>query len=137
MLFTDLRNFVQFVPEDKKESIRAEFDSLHANVQGFDIGIAVAARVPYSRIDLKDDGGPFPFGVSLYFDPAPEADPAKTDFHIELSAELNFMMKMLLGNKLQDAMNKAVDALAAVSEGRLPDGVSAEDIKKYKTQYGL
>lgn len=137
MLFTDLRNFVQFLPEDKREGIRAEYDSVHANVQGFSIGVSVAARQPYSRIDLKDDGGPFPFSVSLHFDPTPEADPARTDFHVELSAELNFMMKMLIGNKLQDALNKAVDALSAVSEGRLPDGMSAEDIEKYKSQFGL
>ena len=47
------------------------------------------------------------------------------------------MMKMLLGSKLQDALNKVVDGLQAVSEGRMPEGVSAEDIEKYKSEFGL
>jgi hypothetical protein len=56
----------------------------------------------------------------MHFDPA--ADPYKTDFQITFEAELNFMMSMLLGSKLQDAMDKMVDALVAMSEGRMPEG---------------
>ena len=37
--------------------------------------------------------------------------------------ELNFMMKTILGSKIKDALDKAVDGLAAMSEGRLPEGV--------------
>ena len=102
MMFSDMRNFVQFLPADKREGIRADFDNIYANVQGFDLGVTVAARQPYSRIDFKDNGAPFPFSLSLFFSATPEADPAKTDFHIELSAELNFMMKMLLGDQLSE-----------------------------------
>ena len=100
-------------------------------------GYAFAARQPYSRIDFKDNGAPFPFSLSLFFDATPAADPGKTDFHVELSAELNFMMKMLLGNKLQEALDKVVEGLAAVSEGRMPEGVTAEDIERYKSQFGM
>ena len=39
MAFTDMRNFVQFLPEDKKADVTADFDSIHAMVQGFNIGI--------------------------------------------------------------------------------------------------
>ena len=120
MAFVDMRNFIQFLPEDKKEGVTADYDSIHATVQGFPIGIKVADRVPYSRLVFQDDGAPFPFKVSMYFDAA--SDPHKTDFQIILEAELNFMMKMLLGSKLQDAMDKMVDGLAAMSEGRMPEG---------------
>lgn len=137
MMFSDMRNFVQFIPADKREGIRADFDNIYANVQGFDLGVTVAARQPYSRIDFKDNGGPFPFSMSLFFSATPEADPAKTDFHIELSAELNFMMKMLLGNKLQEALDKVVEGLQAVSEGKVPEGISPEDLEKYKSEFGL
>jgi hypothetical protein len=30
-----------------------------------------------------------------------------------------------------------VEGLLAVSEGRMPDGVSPEDIEKFKSQFGL
>lgn len=120
MLFVDMRNFVNFLPEDKKQGVTADYDSIHAEVQGFNIGLKVVERVPYSRIVFQDDGAPFTFELALFFDPA--SDPYKTDFQIILEAELNFMMKTLLGGKLKEALDKVVDALVAMSEGRMPEG---------------
>lgn len=120
MGFVDMRNFVQFLPEDKKKGVTADYDSIRGTVQGFSLGIRVAERVPYSRIDFKDDGAPFQFSLSMFFDPEPET--GKTDFHIEFSAELNFMMKMLLGSKLQEVLDKLVTSLADASEGKMPEG---------------
>ncbi|MBO8448852.1 MAG: hypothetical protein IAC29_06235 [Bacteroidetes bacterium] len=120
MAFVDMRNFLQFLPEDKRKDISADYDSIRGTVQGFDVGVRVAGRVPYSRIDFKDDGAPFQFSVSMFFDPDKEA--GKTDFHIEFSAELNFMMKMLLGSRLQEALDKMVTALADASNGKMPEG---------------
>ena len=87
MVFADMRNFVQFLPEDKKEGVEADYDWIHAQVQGFNIGVKVTERIPYSRIEFADDGAPFQFGMTLHFDPS--ADPYKTDFQIAVSAELN------------------------------------------------
>ncbi len=120
MGFVDMRNFLQFLPEDRKKDITADYDSIRGTVQGFNVGIRVADRIPYSRIDFKDDGAPFQFSISMFFDPAQEA--GKTDFHIEFSAELNFMMKMLLGSRLQEALDKLVTSLADASEGKMPEG---------------
>lgn len=128
MLFVDMRNFVQFLPEDKKEGIEADYDSIHAQVQGFNIGIRVTDRVPYSRIDFADDGAPFRFDLGLHFDPA--SDPYKTDFQIVVDAELNFMMKTLLGGKIKEALDKMVDALVAMSEGRIPEGIDPSMLKR-------
>ena len=116
MGFVDMRNFIQFLPEDKKKDITADYDSLKAVVQGFNVGVRITERTPYSKICMKDDGAPFSFGISM--------------FHIELSAELNMMMKMMLGSKLQEALDRIVDALAAVSEGKVPEGIDPEILKK-------
>lgn len=121
MAFVDMRNFIQFLPEEKKSEVTADYDSIHASVQGFSIGVRVTDRVPYSRIAFADDGAPFKFALQMYFNPA--ADPYKTDFQIELDADLNFMMKTLLGSKIQGALDKVVDSLVDVSEGRVPEGV--------------
>lgn len=121
MAFTDMRGFLQYIPADKREGVTADADSLHASVQGFDIGMKVTDRTPYSRIGFADDGSPFPFRVTLHFDAVPQ-EPWKTDFHILLSAELNLMMKMLLGGKLKEAMDKMVDGLVDVSAGKVPEG---------------
>ena len=121
MLFTDMRNFVAMLPEDKKNGVTADYDSLHAEVQGFNIGVKVADRVPYSKIEFADDGAPFQFRLAMHFDPA--SDPYKTDYHITLDADLNFMMKTLLGSKIQKALDKVVDSLVDISEGRMPEGL--------------
>ena len=122
MAFVDMRNFVQFIPEDKKGDVTADFDSIHDTVQGFNVGFKVAQRTPYSRIEFADDGAPFQFRLAMHFDAA-SADPYKTDFQIVLEAERNFMMKTLLGGKLKDALDKVVDGLVAMSEGRMPEGI--------------
>lgn len=122
MAFTDMSNFVRFLPEDKKADVTADYDSLHATVQGFDIGVRITGRTPYSRIDFSDDGAPFRFTLSMLFD-ASSSDPYKTDFQIVLDADLNFMMKTLLGSKLQEALDKVVDGIVAMSEGRMPEGI--------------
>ena len=112
MAFVDMRNFIQFLPEEKKADVNADYDSIHAMVQGFNIGVRVKERVPYSRIEIQDDGAPFKFFLTLHFDAA--SDPYKTDFQIVVDAELNFMMKALLGGKIKDALDKVVDSLVAM-----------------------
>ena len=121
MAFVDMRNFIQFLPEDKRADVTADYDSIHAVVQGFSIGVRVKDRVPYSRIEFVDDGAPFKIFLTLHFNPS--SDPYKTDFEIVLDAELNFMMKTLLGGKLKAALDKVAESLAAVSEGRMPEGI--------------
>ena len=81
----------------------------------------MTGRTPYSKIEFADDGAPFQFNLKMHFDAA--ADPYKTDFQIDLDADLNFMMKTILGGKIKDALDKVVDGLVAMSEGRMPEGV--------------
>ena len=121
MAFTDMRNFLQYLPEDKRADVQADYDSIRATVQGFEIGVKVKDRTPYSKIEFVDDGAPFHFNLAMHFDPS--TDPYKTDFQVVVDADLNFMMKALLGSKLKDALDKVVDSLVAVSEGRMPEGL--------------
>ncbi|MGN0194864.1 MAG: hypothetical protein ACI4AE_00220 [Candidatus Cryptobacteroides sp.] len=123
MAFVDLRNFVQFLPEDKKKDVTADFDTLTATVQGFSIGVMVHERVPYSKISFIDYGNsPFAFKIDFHFDSNNGAQ-NETDFHIDVEADLNFMMKTMLGGKIKSGLDKIVDSLAAISEGRMPEGI--------------
>ena len=120
MAVTDLRNILNMLPQDKKEGVTADFDSIHATVQGFNIGVRVIERSPYNLIRLKDDGAPFSFNIELHFDPT--AYSSQTLFHIVVDAELNFMMKTLLGSKIQTALDKIADSLVDASNGKMPEG---------------
>lgn len=123
MALTDLRNIANMIPEDKKEGVTADCDSIHAKVQGFDIGVRIIERTPYSRIVLKDDCAPFSFTVRFYFEPA--VSTSQTVFSIDVDADLNFMMKTLLGSKIKNALDRIVDGLADASNGRMPSGFDA------------
>ena len=119
MAFTDMRTFSQMVPQDKvKAEITADYDSLTATVQGFRIGVRVDERQPYRLIRIGSSESPVEFVAVLHFEPS--QIPGRTDFWIDLDANLNFMMKTMLGNKLQQAIDKMVDSLVDASEGRMP-----------------
>ena len=105
MAFVDMRNFLQMLPEDKRQDVVADYDTITATVQGFKIGVMVKERVPYSRIEFIDSGAPFSFGGTLHFDASSE-EPSKTDFHIEFHADLNLMMKMMLSGKIKEMMDR-------------------------------
>ena len=117
-LFSDLSLLVQNVPEEYGGRIQADKDSVHIEYKGIKFGIVVDRREPFSLVVLKDDGQSFlPFTISFFMDPV---GIDSTLFHIELTAELNFMMKMMIGNKLQemvdsitDQIEKAINSLAA------------------------
>lgn len=125
MSFVDMQNFARMLPEDKKDLIKADYDTLTATVQGFNIGVKVHERVPYSRIELVDYGAPFAFHIELHFDPSRE-DPCKTDFWIKAEADLNLMMKMMLSGKIRELLDKIVDGLVDASNGRMPEGFDPE-----------
>ena len=127
MAFTDMRNFKQIVPEQYKEGVVADFDTINATVQGFSIGVKVHERSPYTKIVLVDYGAPFGFQIVMNFDDP--GIPGKTDFHIEVSADLNMMMKMMLGSKIREALDKIVDSMVAISEGRMPEGIDPSMFK--------
>ena len=121
MSFTDLRVLTQSIPAEYRDSITADFDHLRATVKGFTIAVKVVERSPYTLIRLEDDEAPFHFTVALHFEPSGGA----TDFSIEVDADLNFMMKAMLGGRIQEALDKAVDGLVSVSQGKKPQFPSA------------
>ncbi len=121
MTFTDLENFKRMLPEDKQGEITATYDTLQATVQGFSIGVKVHQRVPYSRIELVDYGAPLAFHIVIHFEPAAQ-DAYKTDFWINVEADLNLMMKMMLSGKIKEALDKVVDSIVDASNGKMPEG---------------
>ncbi|MBO4447708.1 MAG: hypothetical protein J5764_06250 [Bacteroidales bacterium] len=125
MAFTDMRFFRDMLPEDKKSYLEADYDTLRVTVQGFTIEVKVVGREPYSRIELANGAGaPFAFNIILHFNEGPDA--SKTDFQIVVEADLNFVMKTMLGPKIKEGLDKIVDGLVDVSEGRVPEGMPAD-----------
>ena len=102
-----------------KSEIKADYDSLSIEVQGFRIGVRIDERQPYCLIRVISTESPVEFVAVLHFD-NPDV-PGKTDFSIVMDANLNFMMKSILGSKIQQGLDKAADTLVDISEGRMPN----------------
>ena len=127
MAFTDMRHFREMLPEERRSQVTADMDTLSATVQGFTVGVKVYERTPYSRIQLVDYGAPFAFHIDLFFDPGPVGS-LTCDFHIRAEAELNLMMKMMLGGKIKEGLDKIVDGLVDASNGKMPEGFDASQM---------
>ena len=118
MAFCDMSNFSRLMPEQQKAEIKADYDNLKITVQGFSIAVKIDERQPYRLIRIISVESPVEFVGALHFEPS--VLPGKTDFSNVLDANLNFMMKTMLGGKIQQALDKAVDSLVDISEGRMP-----------------
>lgn len=118
MVFCDLSNFVRMLPEDKKSMIQADYDTISANVNGLSVGAKVSGRYPYSSIELVDWGSPVGFHVTFHFEPSGN----DTEFSIDLDADIDPMMKLFVGAKIKTALDKVVDSLVDMSNGKMPEG---------------
>lgn len=123
MYFVDMRNFSRTIPSGMEAGLQADYDHLNVSVRGFTFSVKVSERRPYELVEVTDDNAPFHFVARLHFD---YAGPFSTDFSIEIDANLNLMMKAMLGSKIKEGLDKAVDALVAMSEGRMPEGMPDE-----------
>jgi len=116
--FSDLSKFTKGLPEEHRDKVRADEESLVVQAQGFELGIRIAERIPHSQVRLEPCGAQtlFPFTICIHI--GAEGTDAST-LQIELHAELNMMMKMLLGPKLQEGIDKVTDQLAAGINGQM------------------
>ena len=121
---SDLNNIAAALPEQYRDKVTIDQDTITGQVQGFQIGVKVNNRTPFSRIDFEGAGQvPFPFLLSFFTEPA---DDNTTYFHIELKAELNTLMKMMFGKRLQEVVDKLTEGVSAAASGQIP-----EDWEKY------
>ena len=109
VLFSDFSRFQDKIPEDKKGQVTLTKDTIIAQAQGMQMGVQVTERQAPSLIVMQQYGTtPFAFTLNLHLTPAGEG----CDLQLELDAELNMMIKMMLGGKLKDFVNQFSEQLA-------------------------
>lgn len=127
-IFSDMNNIVKHLPQEKRKGVKTTEDTLEGIFQGFSMGLKIVEREPFSSVIYEQFGNsPFKFRLILFFD---ATDVAVTDFHLELDAELNFMMKTLIGGKMQELVDKITDGLSVAFEGKVPPDMDPEEISK-------
>ena len=117
-VLSDLSNLIDKLPDDQRDKVRGDSDTLIVQGQGMELGIRVAERTPYSCVRYEPFGTQtiIPFTIWMHIG-AGEA--GASTLQIELHAELNMMMKMMLGSKLEDGVNMITQRLADGMNGVL------------------
>jgi hypothetical protein len=112
--FSDLRNFQQFIPAERRDQVELDQDRIAGSYKGIPLGAEITDRLPFSRINFKDYKTKlFPFTFSICLEPRTDNS---TDFHLEATAEMNPMVKMMVGGQLQKIIDDVTDQIAKASE---------------------
>ena len=117
--FSDLRIFAAALPDHIKNQVEIGPTYARGQVKGINMGIVLDRKQEFSLVSYKDESAvPFPFNISFVMVPVGFDS---TLFHIEFAAELNTMMKMMIGSKLQKVVDEISDKIEAAASGQMPD----------------
>lgn len=112
-IYTVISRFDNLTPAvaDKVEEWQATEDTCSFKAKGFTVKLRMSERVAPTHVKIVgDDGGipmDFAFWIQLH-----EVGPADTRMRLVLHIELNTMMKMMLGGKLQGAIDQIAEGVA-------------------------
>lgn len=112
-IYMALSSFNNFTPmlQDKVEDWQADDDVCSFKVKGIAARLRMVEREPNKTIKIQgDDGTPMDFTFWLQLK---EVAPYDTRMRIVVHAELNMMMRMMIGKKLQGAVDQMAEAIAA------------------------
>ncbi len=101
---------------DKVEEWQATEDRCSFKAKGFLVKLRMEERIPAKQVKIVgDEGGvPIDFTFWIQLQSVSEND---TRMRLVLHAELNMMMKMMIGGKLQDALDKIAEGIAMGMRG--------------------
>lgn len=99
------------------EGWEATEDRCSFRVQGFPIGLRIAERVPGELIRVAPEGAaPVDFGLRVTL--SPRGEQACT-MQVALDVELNMMLRMMVGGKLQGAVDRMAQLAAQALENAI------------------
>ena len=112
-IFPFISNFSLLTPAvaDKVEQWQATEDTCSFKVKGFTVKLRMIAKEEGKYVKITgDDGGvpiDFAFWIQLH-----EVTPTDTRMRMVLHAELNMMMRMMVGSKIQKGLDQAAEGFA-------------------------
>ena len=109
-----ISNFSLLTPAvaDKVEEWQASEDRCSFKAKGFTVALRIDDKVENKHVKITGDGGSVPMDFSFWIQ-LHEVSAGDTRIRLVLHAELNMMMRMMLGKKLQSGLDQAVEAFAS------------------------
>lgn len=111
-IYAVVSRFDNFTPilKDKVEEWQADEDSCSFKVKGFTMSLRIIDREEPKFVKIVGEGVTpvdFTFWLQLH-----EVTPTDTRIRLVLHVELNMMMRMMIGGKLQKALDQIVEQIA-------------------------
>lgn len=112
-IFPFISRFDMLTPalRDKVEDWEATEDTCSFKVKGFTVRLRIVERAENRHVKISGDEGGVPVDFSFWIQ-LHEAGQCDTRIRMVLHAELNMMMRMMIGGKIRDGLDKAVEGLA-------------------------
>lgn len=109
---TDFNNLKSVVPQDKVKDFEATEDTCKFNIDGVgQAGLKIIEKEPHKLIKISSDGkSPFSFFFWIQLKPIEDSENT-TAIRLTIDANLNPMMKMMVGKHLQKGIDSMVDQL--------------------------
>lgn len=99
------------VPQIKITDFESDRDSCKFNITGMGVArIQIVNREPFKTIKVESSGG-LPLSFTFWVQLLP-VTPQQTKMRLTLHADMNMMIKMMAGNRLQDGVNQLADTLS-------------------------
>lgn len=116
LIFEAISRFDRLTPAlaDKVEEWQATEDTCSFKAKGFTVKLRIADRVAPKHVKIVGDGVPMDFAFWVQLHPVSEND---TRLRLVLHAELNMMLKMMIGSKLQEALDQIAEGMAKAFNG--------------------
>mgnify|MGYP003266186993 FL=1 len=96
---------------DKVEEWQATEDSCSFKAKGFTVKLRIAEKEAPKTIKVVGDDGGVPMDFAFWIQ-LQEVSAADTRLRLVLRIDLNMMMKMMIGNKLQGALDQIAEGIA-------------------------
>ncbi len=105
----DFNNFTPMVA-DRVEGWKVDGDTCSFRVKGMEMGLRMVEKIPGQLIKLEaTDASPIGFTFWLQLK---ESAPYDTRMRLVLHAEMNMMIKMMVGAKLRDGIDQMAEQIA-------------------------
>lgn len=106
-----LEKLTEKVPQVKISDVQIDQDSCRFNVSGFGASeIRIIERDPAKTVKVESSGG-LPLSFTFWIQLLPVTD-CQSKIRLTLHADMSMMVKMMVGNKLQEGVDKLADTLS-------------------------
>ncbi len=108
-----LEKITKQIPQIKISNFESDRDSCKFNITGMGLAeIRIVNREPYKTIKVESSGG-LPISITFWIQLLP-VSAFETKMRLTLHADLNKMLLMMVGNKLEEGVNQLAETLSTL-----------------------